>query len=619
MAKNRIQVLPDEIVNRIAAGEVVERPASVVKELLENSIDAGAGNLSIRLQEAGLSRIVVEDDGCGMSRADAVLALKRHATSKITSHEDLEKISSLGFRGEALPSIASVSRVTIVTRESAAQSGTKLRVEAGVVTGCSDTGAPAGTLVEVEDIFFNTPARRKFMKSAPTELRNILETVSNLALIHPGIGFSVESEGRPLMILPPGQSLSERAEELSGASPGSLYFANAGHEGRKLTFGFAAPHESRGHRRGIRLFVNRRAVNDRILFKALTEGYRGLLEQGRWPVALLWLELPADEVDVNVHPAKREVRFRDEGAVFRWVAGSVAEALSSAPWVRSGVSSVEVPDSVDESPFGYGGAAPGSGRAAEALEDYARRALKPGGERSSFYSGGGYGRGGSGRAEPAKLDFSARPVEEESRSASPEETGAISSPFGELRYLGAFDATFLLFESGDRKLVIVDQHAAHERILYERISAAKIVGRGQPLLVPMVVECSAAEIAGFAEREELLEALGIRAELFGGQSLSLTEVPAGVSGAEGVEILRDVIGGDSFDSGEPEGGGREEKLFARAACAAAVKAKMALDRSEVVALMGDLSAARNPSHCPHGRPLVVTMGRAQLYSLFHRK
>jgi DNA mismatch repair protein MutL len=245
--------------------------------------------------------------------------------------------------------------------------------------------------------------------------------------------------------------------------------------------------------------------------------------------------------------------------------------------------------------------------------------LKPGGERSSFYSGGGYGRGGSGRAEPAKLDFSARPVEEESRSASPEETGAISSPFGELRYLGAFDATFLLFESGDRKLVIVDQHAAHERILYERISAAKIVGRGQPLLVPMVVECSAAEIAGFAEREELLEALGIRAELFGGQSLSLTEVPAGVSGAEGVEILRDVIGGDSFDSGEPEGGGREEKLFARAACAAAVKAKMALDRSEVVALMGDLSAARNPSHCPHGRPLVVTMGRAQLYSLFHRK
>ncbi|TAL17139.1 DNA mismatch repair endonuclease MutL [bacterium] len=619
MEKNRIQVLPDEIVNRIAAGEVVERPASVVKELLENSIDAGAQNLSIRLYEAGLSRIAVEDDGCGMSRADAVLALKRHATSKIASHEDLDAIATLGFRGEALPSIASVSRVTVVTRERTAQSGTKLRVEAGVVTGCSDAGAPAGTLVEVEDIFFNTPARRKFMKSAPTELRNIIETVSNLALIHPKISFSVESEGRPLMILPPGQSLSERAEELSGVRPGGLYFAKARHGQRKLTFGFAAPHESRGHRRGIRLFVNRRAVNDRILFKALTEGYRGLLEQGRWPVALLWLDLPSDEVDVNVHPAKREVRFRDEGGLFRWVAGSVAGALSSAPWVRSGASAVEVPDSVEESPFCYEKSAPGSGRAAEALEDYARRALKPGGARSPFYSGGGYGRGGAGRAEPGKLDFSVNSIAEGAEEKSPGETCAMNSPFGELRYLGAFDATFLLFESGDRKLVIVDQHAAHERILYERISAARTGGKGQPLLVPLVVECSAAEIAGFAEREELLEAIGIRAELFGGQSLSLVEVPAGVTGAEGVGMLRDVIGGESFDSGESGGGGRADKLLARAACAGAVKAKMALDRTEVASLMRDLGETKNPSHCPHGRPLVIKMGRAQLYSLFHRK
>ncbi|GAB4256502.1 DNA mismatch repair endonuclease MutL [Deferrisoma sp.] len=599
--RRKVRVLPDEIANRIAAGEVVERPASVVKELVENAVDAGATRVRIRIEEAGKGLVAVEDDGEGMTRDDALLALERHATSKILGAEDLDRITTLGFRGEALPSIASVSRMRIVTRPPEADEATEIRVEGGRLVSVEAAGAPRGTTVEVADLFFNVPARLKFLKADATELRHCVETVTQLALVHYDVGFELRSQGRVLLAAPPGQSLEERTAQVAGAeAPRGLHWARSGEGDRGLTFAFAAPHEGRGHRRGLRLFVNGRPVQDRLLVRSVTEGYRGLLESGRYPLALLWVEIPPDEVDVNVHPAKREVRFRDEGRVFRWVAGFVAESLARAPWLEAGAPA--------EKDAGPDAPRPELGRVAEAIEGYARRAGSGGGAPVRAWAlRPAPARGGAGTPRPTPPP---PPPPSGFRFEEPRR-----GPYEGLRFLGAVEATYLVFQDVEgRELVVLDQHAAHERVLYERFLAEGPARPVQRLLVPVTVECSPTERALFEERRELLEGLGFRVEPFGESALAVTETPAELPAAAAEAVVRDLLaaGPDVVAEGR-------DAVARRAACAAAVKARKALDASEAQALLSALGRCRHPTHCPHGRPLVVRLGRKELEGMFHRR
>ncbi|GAB6063121.1 DNA mismatch repair endonuclease MutL [Deferrisoma palaeochoriense] len=597
--RRKVRVLPDEIANRIAAGEVVERPASVVKELVENAVDAGATRVRVLLEGAGRRLVAVEDDGEGMTRDDALTALERHATSKIAGAEDLDRITTLGFRGEALPSIASVSRVRIVTRPPGAAEATEVRVEGGRVISVEAAGAPRGTTVEVADLFFNVPARLKFLKTDATELRHCVETVTQLALVHFDVGFELRSQGRVLLAAPPGQSLEERTAQVVGAeAPGGLHWARSGEGDRALTFAFAAPHEGRGYRKGLRLFVNGRPVQDRLLVRAVTEGYRGLLESGRYPLALLWVEIPPDEVDVNVHPAKREVRFRDEGRVFRWVAGFVAESLARAPWLAAG-------GTADE-PRGAEAPRPELGRVAEAIEGYARRVGSGGGAPARPWAPRqAPALGGAGTSRPAPP-----PPRPGLRFEEPRR-----GPYEGLRFLGAVEATYLVFQDPDgRELVVLDQHAAHERVLYERFLAEGPARPVQRLLVPVTVECSPTERALFEERRDLLESLGFRVEPFGEAALAVTETPADLPAGAAEAVVRDLLAAGAEVAAE----GRDA-VARRAACAAAVKARRALEASEAHALLSALGRCRHPTHCPHGRPLVVRLGRKELEGMFHRR
>jgi len=618
---NKIHLLPEELSNKIAAGEVVERPASVVKELVENSIDAGASHVRVELNGAGKAAIIVEDDGEGMSGEDALLSLKRHATSKIQSADDLSRISTLGFRGEALPSIASVGRVELITKEDGGDIATRILVEGGEVKEVSEVGAPKGTRISIEDLFYNIPARRKFLKADATELRNVVEVMTHLALIHHNIGFELKTESRLLLSLPTGQSLADRSAEVSGVK-GGLYWRAEERGGMRLTFAFAAPHEGRGHRRGVNLFVNRRAVNDKILFRALMEGYRGLIESGRYPVAMLWLDLPPEEVDVNVHPAKREVRFVDEGKIFRAVLLHVAEALAEAPWVVEGENSAPKYFS-ERYPEEVRG---GAGRVEDALEGYAAKIAQGGGGYGG--SGDGY-RGGYRPPSTAKagnlykegegLPFGGGGISGGGVEAIPAGR-EMETPYGSLLYLGAFDATYLIFEAGaKRELVIFDQHAAHERVLYEKFLDGYSSSPGISLLVPIVLECTPGELSALEEREELLKHLGVRAERFGGNSISIVEAPSSLKAAEVELMVRNLLGGESPQTTGDPIKDIAEPLCARAACAAAVKARRVLDETEVRALMTRLGSLKNPTHCPHGRPLLVKLSRERVEGLFHRR
>ncbi len=609
MAQRKVRVLPDEIANRIAAGEVVERPASVVKELVENAVDAGASRVRVRLEGAGKRLVAVEDDGEGMVREDALLALERHATSKIASAGDLDGIVTLGFRGEALPSIASVSRARIVTRTQEAPEGTEIRVEGGRIASVRAVGTPRGTTVEVADLFFNVPARRKFLKGDVTELRHCAEVLTQLALVHHDVGFDVRSGQRPLLAVPTGQSLEDRTEQIVGPeAPGGLHWACWDEGPRSLQLAYTAPHGGRGHRKGVRFFVNGRPVQDRLLLRALLEGYKGLLERGRYPVALLWLVLPPAEVDVNVHPAKREVRFRDEGRVFRWVAGSVAEALSRAPWLKGAPAPGEKGPSEPSA-----GRRPELARVAEAVEGYARRALRQA-------PGDGIGRGGTGPRRPAGPGLRAPAARAALPLGSPAPGEEPPGPFHGLRFLAAVDATYLIFvDPAGREVVVIDQHAAHERILYERFLGSRGRPASQGLLIPVTFECTAAERAAYEERREVIETLGFRVEAFGASALAVTEAPAGLDPGAVESAVRDLLGADAAADVALEGEARKEALARRAACAAAVKARQALDPSEAEELLRRLGGLRNPSHCPHGRPLVVRLDRRGLEALFHRR
>lgn len=591
----RIRILPEQLANRIAAGEVIERPASVLKELVENALDAEASTVVITVQGAGRRLIRVGDDGGGMSHDDALLAFERHATSKIRSAEDLGCIATLGFRGEALPSIASVSRITLTTCAQRGESGTWLELEGGVIRQVREWTGPIGTTVEVRQLFFNTPARLKFLKSRHTELGHMLTAVSQLALAHPAIRFRLTHEQQVLLDLPPAPTIHERLAAIWGAEVARQLMPIDGREGALLVAGFISPPTwSRATRDAQYLFVNGRAVRDRVIVHALAEAYRHVLPEKRHAMAFVFVTLPPQDVDVNVHPHKTEVRFAQPELVHGLVSETIRRGLSQPP---AGVSVLpQAGSSTAASPT-----AP-----SPHLEAQAQFRQGPDGETPEPPM---QGQQRAGLTPPAIRRWP---------EGSPLEPVPLV-PTRELRPLGQIHHSFIVADGPDG-LYLFDQHALQERILYETLKAgfrADGVAR-QYLLFPTPVELTPAALAWFEEFRTLSERLGFEAEPFGGRTVVLRTVPAVLSEHAYLQIFRDVLAALAATGRTAPYDEMVEEMLASTACHDAIKINRPLELSEMRRLLDEFANVNAPATCPHGRPLALIIPVAELRRRVHR-
>jgi DNA mismatch repair protein MutL len=557
-----VQRLPDAVVNKIAAGEVVERPASVVKELVENSLDAGATRIEIAVRGAGRQLIAVTDDGQGMPPEDCLLALERHATSKLRTETDLDAIGTLGFRGEALPAIFAVSRMSLLSRPAAAPRGFLVVGDGGIVSESGPADAPVGTAIEVRDLFFNTPARAKFLKSPATEQTAIVRVVTQLALANPGVHIRLLANGRVLLSAPASQGLRERVGALYGFGLASrLLDVSIEGGGARLTGVVAPPALARTHREDIHLIVNGRVVRDTLLTQALLEAFRPQLPRDQFPLAAISLDLDPSEVDVNVHPAKTWVRFRRPRVLHGVVLEAVRAALRQMDAAPTGLSARLAGDEA-----GIGGPALALGGAAGppggAAGDLAQTALFREGEA-------GY------RGEPF---------------------------FG--RVVGQIEDTFIVAHTGD-EVFFVDQHVAHERVLFERLRAELESGTlaSQELLFPLPLELSPARRRALERTNPELSRLGFALEGFGGGALLLRAVPSLLRAGD-LSRLADELAQEVDEDAGQRSSPVLDRLLAFVACRAAIKAHQALAPEEMAQVLSDLAATATPYYCPHGRPIV---------------
>jgi DNA mismatch repair protein MutL len=591
MAAPRIRLLPETTANRIAAGEVVERPAAAVKELVENALDAGARRVSVTLEEGGIGRILVEDDGCGMSAEELELAVERHATSKLPEEAMLFRIATLGFRGEALPSIGAVARLTI-TSCVAAGAAHAITVEGGRKGSVAPAAGPPGTRVEVRDLFFATPARRAFLKSARSEADAALDAVRRLALAWPEVAFRVESEGRVALALPP-QDRAARIAALLGPDFAAAALPVEVERGGLLLAGLAAaPTHHRATGEFQHLVVNRRPVRDPQLRTALRVAYRELIPRGRHPAAALFLDLPPEAVDVNVHPMKTELRFRDaEG-----VRGLLISALRRA--LAVGVAAVP-------------GLAP---EAAPAMAGFAEAAAPP------PLPAGWRPHAPAWRPQPALPAPAPRlPLGIAPPASLPETLPEAEGPLG--RPLAQLLSTYVLAEAPDGALVLVDQHAAHERLTHEALTAQLQEGgvRAQPLLLPAVVELPAASVARLLEASGQLARLGLEIEGFGPGAVLVRATPALLGSPDPAPLLADLAeelaeGGEALALAD-----RLDAAVARLACHGSIRAGRRLAGPEMAALLRRMEATPRAATCSHGRPTFIRLGRAELEKLFGRR
>jgi len=597
----RIHILSEALANRIAAGEVIERPASVLKELAENALDAEARSIVVTVQGAGRRLIRVSDDGYGMSRDDALLAFERHATSKIRSAADLGCITTLGFRGEALPSIASVSRLSLTTCPQLGDTGTRLELDGGVIRQVREWAGPVGTTVEVRQLFFNTPARLKFLKSRHTELGHLLNILSQLALAQPGIHVRFTHENQVLMDLPPAQTIHERLSTIWGAEVGRQLLPIEEGERSLLVSGFISPPTwSRSTRDAQYLFVNGRVVRDRVILHALAEAYRHTLPEKRYPMAFIFLTLPPQDVDVNVHPHKTEVRFAQPDLVHALVREAVQRGFARTTPSASPSSAAPAAPTVmgDQnrlwtSPVGGESVAPIDGSLAPSTA--ARAPDRP------YWSGQMLTTTPQKEPEPPLL------------------TPQPLVPTSALRPLGQIHHSFIVADGPDG-LYLFDQHALQERILYEVLKAAfraEAVPR-QQLLFPATVELTPAAISWFGDFRDLLEGIGFEAETFGGTTIVLRAVPAVLAEYPYLEIYRDTLATLAATGRASPYDEIVEAMLASLACHDAIKINRPLDLSEMRHLLDQFTAVGAPATCPHGRPLALTIPVAELRRRFHR-
>jgi DNA mismatch repair protein MutL len=647
----RIHVLSEHVANKIAAGEVVERPASVLKELLENSLDAGATRIKVQVEGGGKKLILVSDNGCGMVRDDALLAFERHATSKIKDAEDLLSIDTLGFRGEALPSIASVSRVSLQTRSPEESSGTVLEIAGGKILKVEEAGLPAGTSIAVRDLFFNTPARRKFLKAESTELSHLASLVTHYALAHPEKHFELHSATHAMLIAAPVESHSDRIYQILGretldqliavsssmkldrVSVSQSQYAYGDEESQESTpgsirvHGFVSkPEIQKLNRNSIFIFVNGRLVRDRLVQHALMESYRNILPPTVFPVVLLFIDLPNTEVDANVHPSKTEVRFRQGNLVHDFVRDTVRAALMKARPVP------QFTREITAQPNARPGLTATTGAMPDVLAEPGVRSefqlqsplLPVSGERLHFA-----GNPISVEANAALSGFgpvaaameNARPIDSCSNQSLQVDDFQTAEPLvlDSLKPLGQIRDSFILAVNGDG-LWIIDQHVAHERVLFEKVLAerSKAAIEGQRLLMPLLVELTPSQQAVFTEISEELGRNGFEVELFGLRTVAVKTSPAGVQSADIEKMLIELL--EQFQQEEQLLNLQKirTKIAASIACHAAIKINMPLEQNKMEWLISELAKTECPMTCPHGRPVVLRYSIKDIQRAFKR-
>ena len=663
---SRIRILPEAVANKIAAGEVVERPASVVKELLENAIDAGATRIRIEVEAGGKRMIRVIDDGHGMTHDDALLAFERHATSKLKSADDLTSIATLGFRGEALPTIAAVSRLVLETRDAAEAEGTRIEFVGGKLINVKPAGLPAGTTISVGDIFYSVPARRKFLKSETTELGHIASLVTHYSLANPDKQFVLATPTQDIINCPPAEKLADRVYQLFGRqaldelveiTPQTAAFRAAitepaldpDEEKSSLTVtGFTSrPEIQRTNRNGIYIFVNRRLVRDRLILHAIHEAYRNILPSNVFPATLLFLEMPYDEVDVNVHPAKIEVRFRRANFVHDFTRDAIRQTLMSARSVASFAAAATAHPQVPPGTAALTGnysvppAQPSSNWSGPSNIGVPR-AIIPALEETGLGSGVGSDGGfdlTSAPLQPIEQRFSfdsgsapAMPVPPSDvlpagnwaanlASSTIDTPAALPRPdqIMDLKPLGQVSSSFIVAVNGEG-LWIVDQHVAHERVLFEQHLEARRAGKveAQRMLMPLVIDLSPRQIVVYEKIAEELSANGYEVELIGRKSVAIQAVPAGIVSADAEKLLTELLDGLERENAAISIDTLQAKIAASTACHAAIKINMRLEQSKMEWLLDALAKTDCPMSCPHGRPVVLRYSIKEIEKAFHR-
>jgi DNA mismatch repair protein MutL len=621
---SKIRVLADHVANQIAAGEVVERPASVAKELVENSIDASATRIAIEIEAGGRRLLKVSDDGEGMVRDDAILAFERHATSKICVTDDLAAIGTLGFRGEALASIASVARVELTTCIEGVNAATRVTIDGGRMRDVKDAAHPRGTTIVVRDLFFNIPARRKFLRSEATETFHLTNLVTHYALAHPEIAFTFVNNGREVVRAAPAKDLRERAYQIFGEEfLENLLEVNGGEPQVARVSGFiSAPRDRRTSRDSQYLFVNRRFVRDRMIGRSLSEGYRSILPHGVYPAALLFVETPLEEVDVNVHPAKTEVRFRRQAAVADAVREAVRSALASANYVHPEeqepvsfavrdqiVTATAVVGSISPQPRIEFVPPPPPPIAQE------RPVVE---ERFVEVSGDEIARDIEEMVQSAQSVKSVDlpPLNSAEKFAREVAPGSLST---NIRPLGQLDESFII-ATDDEGLLLIDQHVAHERILFDKYRALESERRtdSQQLLVPETFDLTPAQAAVFDDLAPELENYGFELMRLSGRTVAIKATPADLPGSEARNMLAELL--DTVDA-EKKSTPREtlrDEIAASLACHAAIKVNMPLAPEKMRWLIDRLLQTSSPTTCPHGRPVILRLKTRDILKGFHR-
>ncbi len=638
-----IQILPDNVSNKIAAGEVIERPASVVKELVENALDAHATKIAVRIERAGTRLISVSDNGDGMDPDDAMLCFEQHATSKIRSEEDILHIASFGFRGEAMPSIASISRMTVRTRRKESREGFQVSVNGGIMANSEPVGCAPGTETTVRELFFNVPARRKFLKSNATEERHIIETISVISLAHPETAFELVVDGRIVIASGGAPELMPRIRDIFGRDLADAMIRVEKQTALLRVDGYITKRGvTRPTRQEQRIFVNARPVDALPVYRGIREGCGPMLEKGRYQPAVLFLTLDPTLVDVNVHPAKREVRFRNEFEIVATIRDAVAEAVARAarldnPFLNPDayVRTSDPSNPAEKSPFSHPVSADGEEHPGEKSQEQSmpeknvsRMSLK-----NVILS--------------AKIDY--RPISVRTPSVppspdlftpkeieTPEEPAAASVPspsnsvpeaasslknrefpvLNDLKVLGFLENTYIVATMPDG-LVLIDQHAAHERVLFERITHRAGQTLSQRLLIPITLELSRADCAFIDKNREIFETLGFDADGMGGNTVKLNTIPAALKQDNAGGMFREILSILTEDG--TFGGRTDAAALAKAACTAAVKAHDVLTPEECGALLAQMAQCELPFCCPHGRPTIINISIRELERRFGRK
>jgi DNA mismatch repair protein MutL len=657
----KIRVLSDQVANQIAAGEVVERPASVVKELLENSLDAGATRIRVEIEGGGRKLIRIVDNGHGMGRDDALLAFERHATSKLRSSDDLLNIATLGFRGEALPSIASVARVLLETRQAEDDAGTLIEIAGGNMLRVEDAGVPVGTTFAVRDLFFNTPARRKFLRAEQTELGHVAALVTHYALAHPDKHFELHSATQNLLMAPAVANAGERLFQIFGRDTferlipvaAEIDFQRAGipepppwkrpedyeppAPGFMRVTGFVSkPELQKLNRNSIYVFANGRLIRDRLILHAFTEAYRNIIPPTSYPVVLLFLEMPPAEIDVNVHPAKTEVRFRQGSFVHDFVretvrtalmrarpAAEFLSALHSAPTAASSLMvDVSPLSGLDQPVFApneflqeqAGPQSEGTIEPEDVAEFELRQRIVPLSPGRLGFSGTGITVGYEESATP--------PVDGEAVHGWGTQNGGertTLNALGSLKPVGQLRDSFILAVN-EEGLWIIDQHVAHERVLFEKILRERKVEavQRQRLLMPVLIDMLPEQMVTFAAIAEELERNGFEAEPFGPKTLAVKAAPVGLEGKELERVLEEVLGGGEKTAQVENEELRRTRIAASIACHAAIKVNMPLEPAKIDWLLKELAKTEHPTSCPHGRPIALRYSLKDIQRAFQR-